>query len=116
MTTVHSATNNTPSFFIDNTRILYKHQYSNIYFVRLRKLRDTVEQNAHRKWRSISGERLHLSAHLLSHVLRAGNPILIERVLEVEKGRLCYVVGTVYMDMPLKPNVIEDVARDVSSQ
>ena len=30
------------------------------------------------------------------------------------KGKLCYIVGTVYMDMPLKPNVLEDLARDVS--
>ena len=48
--------------------------------------------------------------------LHTGDPILIPRVLEVEKGRLCYVVGTVYMDMPLKPNVIEDIARDVRSR
>jgi DNA polymerase delta subunit 2 len=38
---------------------------------------------------------------------------LVPRVLEVEKGKLCYVVGTVYMDMPLKPNVMIDIARDV---
>lgn len=35
-------------------------------------------------------------------------------MLEVTKGKLCYIVGTVYMDMPLKPNVLEDLARDVS--
>ncbi|KAK0483380.1 DNA polymerase alpha/epsilon subunit B-domain-containing protein [Armillaria novae-zelandiae] len=29
-------------------------------------------------------------------------------------ANLCYVVGTVYMDMPLKPNVLEDIARDHS--
>lgn len=42
-----------------------------------------------------------------------GHPILVERVLEVETGQLCYIVGTVYMDMPMKPNIIEDIARDV---
>lgn len=42
-----------------------------------------------------------------------GNPTPIPRVLEIEKGKLCYVVGTVYMDMPLKPNVMEDIGRDV---
>lgn len=45
----------------------------------------------------------------------SGSPILVPRVLEVVKSRLCYIVGTVYMDMPLKPNVMEDIARDVSS-
>lgn len=43
----------------------------------------------------------------------SGHPILVERVLEVETGQLCYIVGTVYMDMPMKPNIIEDIARDV---
>lgn len=44
----------------------------------------------------------------------AGNPVFVPRVLDVEKGQLCFIIGTVYMDMPLKPNVLEDVARDVS--
>ncbi|OSX64998.1 hypothetical protein POSPLADRAFT_1044422 [Postia placenta MAD-698-R-SB12] len=29
-------------------------------------------------------------------------------------GQLSYVIGTVYMDMPMKPNVLEDLARDHS--
>ena len=43
-------------------------------------------------------------------------PQLVKRVLDVERGKLCYVVGTVYTDMPLKPNVIEDLAREVSTR
>lgn len=43
----------------------------------------------------------------------AGDPVAVPRVLEVTKGQLCYIIGTVYMDMPLKPNVLEDIARDV---
>ena len=43
-----------------------------------------------------------------------GGPTFVPRVLEIEKGKLCFVIGTVYMDMPLKPNVLEDIARDVS--
>lgn len=39
----------------------------------------------------------------------------MSRVLDVQKGKLCYVIGTVYMDMPLKPNVLTDLARDVSA-
>src|SRR6266702_136251 len=44
-----------------------------------------------------------------------GSPKLVPRVLDVLKGKPCFVVGTVYMDMPLKPNVLEDIGRDVSS-
>ena len=40
-------------------------------------------------------------------------PSFVPRVLEVEKGKLCFIIGTVYMDMPLKPNVLDDIARDV---
>lgn len=38
----------------------------------------------------------------------------MDRVLDVRQGQLCWVAGTVYMDMPLKPSVLEDVAKDVS--
>jgi DNA polymerase delta subunit 2 len=38
----------------------------------------------------------------------------VQRVLDVRQGELCWVTGTIYMDMPLKPNVLDDVAKDVS--
>lgn len=60
-------------------------------------LREFVEERAYRRWSGVQG-----------------NPILVPRVLEVVKSRLCYIIGTVYMDMPLKPNVMEDIARDHS--
>lgn len=41
-------------------------------------------------------------------------PRLLPRILELNRGQPCYIVGTVYMDMPLKPNVLEDMARSVS--
>lgn len=37
------------------------------------------------------------------------------RVLEVQKGQLCWIVGTVYMEMALKPNILEDIGKDVSA-
>ncbi|EEB91211.1 hypothetical protein MPER_10466 [Moniliophthora perniciosa FA553] len=61
--------------------------YSNIYFARLRHLRDLVEERARKRWKDLD---------------------------EVLKSQLCYIVGTVYMEMPLKPNVMEDIARDRS--
>jgi len=36
-------------------------------------------------------------------------------VLEVNKGELCYIVGTIYMEMQLKPNVMDDIASDVGN-
>ena len=43
----------------------------------------------------------------------ATSPNHVKRLLEVKNGELCYVLGTIYVDMPLKPNVLEDLARDV---
>ncbi|KAG6844488.1 hypothetical protein H0H87_006562 [Tephrocybe sp. NHM501043] len=86
-----------PSFQINTKDKSYKHQYSNIYFVRLRLLRQFVEERALKRWGK-----------------HQSNPILVPRVLEVVKSRMCYIIGTVYMDMPLKPNVMEDIARDHS--
>jgi DNA polymerase delta subunit 2 len=38
----------------------------------------------------------------------------VERVLDVRQGKLCWVAGTIYMEMPLKPNILEDIGKDVS--
>jgi DNA polymerase delta subunit OB-fold domain len=40
--------------------------------------------------------------------------VYVSKVLDVEAGKLCYIIGTVYMDMPLKPNILEDITKEVS--
>ncbi|KAI0060886.1 hypothetical protein BV25DRAFT_912021 [Artomyces pyxidatus] len=95
--TVLPATDTTPSFSMNAKNKSFKHQYANIYFVRLRHLRTPIEKEALRRWKDV-----------------AGSPKLVPRVLDVLKGQLCYIVGTVYMEMPLKPNVLEDIGRDHS--
>ncbi|KAG9318390.1 DNA polymerase alpha/epsilon subunit B-domain-containing protein [Chiua virens] len=47
-----------------------------------------------------------------AHGLAPGKPVYVPRVLDVLKSQLCWILGTVYMDMPLKPNVLEDLGRD----
>lgn len=42
-----------------------------------------------------------------------GKPKKVLRVLDVKKGELCWIMGTVYMEMPLKPNILEDIGKDV---
>ncbi|KIK63880.1 hypothetical protein GYMLUDRAFT_40967 [Collybiopsis luxurians FD-317 M1] len=96
-TTVVPPSSQTPSFIIDSKNKSYKHQYSNIYFLRLHALREHVEKSAATRWTNLPG-----------------NPSFVPRVLEVQPSQLCYIVGTVYMDMPLKPNVMDDIARDHS--
>ncbi|BGP28569.1 DNA polymerase delta small subunit Cdc1 [Rhodotorula toruloides] len=79
----------------------FQKQYANLYWQRLTELRARVLSEAKRRW--VEGEGFKGASNRPQHV---------RRLLEVENGKLCYVVGTVYVDMPLKPNVLEDLARD----
>ncbi|PYH92353.1 DNA polymerase delta subunit 2 [Aspergillus ellipticus CBS 707.79] len=76
----------------------YKQQYGDMYFLRLAKLKPAVEEIAVEAWEgfSIAGE----------HARR------VERVLDVRQGELCWVAGTIYMDMPLKPNILDDLTKE----
>lgn len=113
-TSILDATDATPSFRItSDTDKSYKYQYSNIYFTRLSELRKPIEERALKRWANVDGA-YHATVFATRSNGVAGKPRLVRRVLEVVKSQLCYIVGTVYMDMPLKPNVLEDIARDVS--
>ncbi|EGX96736.1 DNA polymerase delta subunit 2 [Cordyceps militaris CM01] len=85
------------TFALDKQRS-YKQQYGDMYFLRLTKIKPVVEQVAAAAWAgtTIGGET-------------AGK---VDRVLDVRQGELCWVAGTVYMDMALKPNILEDVSKD----
>ncbi|RFU78815.1 dna polymerase delta subunit 2 [Trichoderma arundinaceum] len=85
------------SFALDKQRS-YKQQYGDMYFLRLTKIKPAVEEVASKAWEGteIGGEQAKR----------------VERVLDVRQGELCWVAGTVYMDMRLKPNILEDVSKD----
>ncbi|QUC18826.1 uncharacterized protein UV8b_03067 [Ustilaginoidea virens] len=85
------------TFQLDKNRS-YKQQYGDMYFLRLAKIKPAVEQVAAKAWEGtkIGGEEVKK----------------VERVLDVRQGELCWVAGTIYMDMPLKPNILEDVSKD----
>jgi DNA polymerase delta subunit 2 len=71
-----------------------------MYFLRLAKLKPAVERIAAEAWDGfqIAGETVER----------------VDRVLDVRQGKLCWVAGTIYMDMPLKPNILDDISKDVS--
>lgn len=52
---------------------------------------------------------------LTSQKLGGQKATFVERVLDVRQGELCWVVGTVYMEMAEKPNVLNDIEKDVRS-
>ncbi|KAL4878443.1 DNA polymerase alpha/epsilon subunit B-domain-containing protein [Aspergillus karnatakaensis] len=76
----------------------YQQQYGDMYFLRLAKLKPAVEQVAVEAWKglSIAGEQARR----------------VERVLDVRQGELCWVAGTIYMEMPLKPNILDDLSKE----
>lgn len=78
----------------------YQQQFADIYFLRLTKIKPAVEEAATEAWEGM--------------ILGGETATKVDRVLDVRQGQLCWVAGTVYMDMPLKPNVLEDVSKDVS--
>ncbi|PCH38349.1 hypothetical protein WOLCODRAFT_149286 [Wolfiporia cocos MD-104 SS10] len=96
-TTLADRPANTPNFTLGSKNRSYQHQYASIYFVRLQRLRKFVQARAKQRWKDV-----------------AGDPPFVRRMLEIVKGELCYIIGTVYIDMLLKPNVLEDIARDRS--
>ncbi|KAM7196455.1 DNA polymerase [Rhypophila sp. PSN 637] len=76
----------------------YQQQFADIYFLRLTKIKPSVEEVASEAWEDtvVGGEKARK----------------VERVLDVRQGELCWVAGTVYVDMPMKPNILEDVSKD----
>lgn len=69
-----------------------------MYFLRLTKLKPAAEKVAEEAWEGfkIGGEGVRR----------------VERVLDVRQGELCWVTGTCYMEMSLKPNILEDISKD----
>lgn len=104
-----------PSFLVDAKNRSYKHQYSNIYFTRLATLKQPVQERAAAKWKDLGG-KCSIAPHHARSPDCTGHPVYVPRVLDVVKSQLCWILGTVYMDMPLKPNVLQDLGRDVSAQ
>ncbi|KAJ6438575.1 microsomal signal peptidase subunit [Purpureocillium lavendulum] len=85
------------SFALDKQRT-YQQQYGDMYFLRLTKIKPAVDEVAAATWGGtvIGGEEAKK----------------VDRVLDVRQGELCWVTGTVYMEMALKPDILEDVSKD----
>ena len=87
--------------------------------MRLAKLKKRVVARATEKWATRRGALLYFLYSLYADLREPGakkeKAKLVNRVLDVQQGELCFIVGTIYMDMKLKPNVLEEIAREVSN-
>ncbi|KAI8090635.1 DNA polymerase alpha/epsilon subunit B-domain-containing protein [Thamnidium elegans] len=75
----------------------YKQQYASIYFIRLLKLREAVLLSSKQRWSSLPE-----------------NPQYVEKILDIQVGQLCYMIGTIYLEMPAKPNVMKNLQDENS--
>ncbi|KAK7730411.1 DNA polymerase delta small subunit Cdc1 [Cytospora paraplurivora] len=76
----------------------YQQQYADTYFLRLTKIKPAVDEVAEAAWEGT--------------VIGGETAKKVDRVLDVRQGELCWVSGTVYRDMALKPNILDDVSKD----
>ncbi|USP75310.1 dna polymerase subunit delta-2 [Curvularia clavata] len=76
----------------------YSQQFADMYFLRLMQLKKVVKEKAEELWHNfeLGGQKANF----------------VERVLDVRQGELCWVVGTVFMEMAQKPNVLDDIGKD----
>ncbi|KAI9356311.1 DNA polymerase alpha/epsilon subunit B-domain-containing protein [Zopfochytrium polystomum] len=76
----------------------YTQQFAGLYFTRLALMRKRVLSRAIELWGPSS------DVH--------PKPRQVDRLLDIEPNVFTFVVGTVYMDMPLKPNVLDEITRE----
>lgn len=90
-----------------------------MYFARLAVLKPAVEKIAGEAWDDFEVRILRVSTLTYGKILRRKLQVggekarRVDRVLDVRQGELVWVVGTVYMEMPLKPNILDDISKDV---
>ena len=76
----------------------YSNQFAPMYFNRLHVLRPRVSHSATKKWanESINGTKV----------------VKRDKVLDVKPSEPSWVIGTVYMEMKYKPNILEEVSKN----
>ncbi len=78
----------------------YTQQFSQIYFCRLRQLIQALKEAACAKWKT-------------GHEDKGERPFFCERIIELITGRDSVIFGTIYGDLTSKPNVLEEIEKDV---
>ncbi|KAK4546212.1 hypothetical protein LTR36_002349 [Oleoguttula mirabilis] len=106
MSTPHAVLDRTPSAYTPHPTYRlppgsarhYQNQYADMYFARLAQLKPATLAIAADAFDTFS---------IADETARR-----VDRVLDVRQGELCWVVGTCYMEMPLKPNVLDDIGKE----
>jgi DNA polymerase delta subunit 2 len=68
----------------------YIKQYSNLYYTRLNQLRPRLLAKCEDSW----------------------NVPFVAKIVSLSMGKACFIIGTVYVDAPLKPNILDEITRE----
>ena len=102
----------------------YSKQYAQLYDYRLAYLKKRILPRAKSRWidnfDAFSQSQSQPSSQLdtsdagpsSARVRMDDPPKLVDRILDVRQGDICYIVGNLYCAMPLKPDVLEVLTRE----
>jgi len=87
------------AFFFPPDKRSYGHQYREIYEARAKQLKSRVMKMASMKWKNetINGEKAKY----------------VNKLLDVKSMTPSYVIGTVFMDMKYKPNILREATGNI---
>ncbi|ODV97580.1 hypothetical protein PACTADRAFT_73302 [Pachysolen tannophilus NRRL Y-2460] len=77
----------------------FNRQFNSLYFHRLNLLRQRLVRKCEEVWGNdfVDGQ----------------TPQYVERILDTESNRPCYIIGTIFSDLKYKPNVLKEVAQNM---
>ncbi len=87
------------AFLFPQDKKTYRHQYREIYEARAKQLKSRVMKMASMKWKdeTINGQKAKY----------------VNKLLDVKSMVPSYVIGTVFMDMKYKPNILQEVTGNI---
>eukprot|EP01135_Chromosphaera_perkinsii_P003788 Nk52_evm34s255 gene=Nk52_evmTU34s255 len=97
-------------FLFGKTRT-FTQQYSHLYYQRLLKMRSCVEEHAKKLWGAQSKKRKR-KEDFEEEEEEKETSLNVKSLIDVVQGKRCFIIGTVYKEMKLKPNVLDEYERE----
>lgn len=92
----------------------YAQQYAPLYFHRLQTMRARLLKAAKARWGATTGSKSPASKSSSSSSSSSmAGPRVVGKILELRPGEEVIVAGTLYKEMPLRPNILETYAKEV---
>ena len=86
-------------YSLPKTRRTYDSQFNQIYNQRVKSLKSRVMKMASSKWKK--------------ETINDVPVVYSNKILDVKNSTPCYIIGTVFMDMKYKPNILKEVSENM---